>query len=210
MSTTFSPIWPRRKPGLFFMNFPKRVNFQTSSPSSDKSLVIVGSKNPVKLDCTNEAFSQAFATEFLVNGVNAASQVSEQPIGDAETLLGAINRVKNAKMAFPEADYWIGIEGGIANDEFGMNAFAWIYIEDKSGLSGKAKTGTFYLPKGIAQLINSGMELGHADDQFFAKENSKQQGGSVGILTHGVVDRKAYYTQAIILALIPFLNKNLF
>ncbi len=192
------------------MNFPKRVNFQSSAASTDKSLIIVGSKNPVKLDCTNEAFSLAFSTEFLVNGVNAASQVSEQPIGDAETLLGAINRVKNAKMAFPEADYWIGIEGGIENDEFGMNAFAWIYIENKSGLSGKAKTGTFYLPKGITNLINSGMELGHADDQFFAKENSKQQGGSVGILTHGVVDRKAYYTQAIILALIPFLNKNLF
>lgn len=190
------------------MNFPKRVNFQASA--TDKPLVIVGSKNPVKLDCTNEAFSLAFSKEFLVNGVSAASQVSEQPIGDAETLLGAINRVKNAKMAFPEADYWIGIEGGIVNDEFGMNAFAWIYIEDKSGLNGKAKTGTFYLPKGISQLINSGLELGHADDQYFAKENSKQQGGSVGILTHGVVDRKAYYTQAIILALIPFLNKNLF
>lgn len=191
------------------MNFPKRVNLQAIS-SSDKSLVIVGSKNPVKLDCTSEAFSMAFSKEFLVNGVSAASLVSDQPIGDAETFLGAINRVNNAKIAFPEADYWIGIEGGIANDEFGMNAFAWIYIEDKSGLSGKAKTGTFYLPKGIEKLINTGLELGQADDQFFDKENSKQQGGSVGILTHGVIDRKAYYTQAIILSLIPFLNKNIF
>lgn len=191
------------------MSFPKRVNLQTVI-SSDKSLVIVGSKNPVKLECTGEAFSTAFSMEFLVNGVSASSQVSDQPIGDAETFLGAVSRVTNSKMAFPEADYWIGIEGGVANDEFGMNAFAWIYIEDKSGLTGKAKTGTFYLPKGIEKLVNSGLELGKADDQFFDRENSKQQGGSVGILTHGVVDRKAYYTQAIILALIPFLNRDLY
>lgn len=191
------------------MNFPKRVNFQAVT-SSDKSLVIVGSKNPVKIDCANEGFSLAFSKEFLVNGVNAASQVSDQPMGDAETFLGALNRVNNAKMAFPEADYWIGIEGGVTIDEFGMNAYAWVYIEDKSGLTGKAKTGTFYLPNGIAKLIESGLELGQADDEFFEKENSKHHGGSVGILTHEVVDRKTYYTQAIILALIPFLNKDLY
>ena len=54
------------------------------------------------------------------------------------------------------------------------------------------------------------MELGAADDQFFAQENSKQGGGSVGILTHGAITRQTYYNQAIILALIPFLNEELF
>jgi inosine/xanthosine triphosphatase len=191
------------------MNFRKRVNFQAEE-NSDKALLIVGSKNPVKLQCTSEAFALAFSKEFLVNGVNASSMVSDQPIGDEETILGATNRVKNSKKAFPEADYWIGIEGGIGNDQFGMNAFAWICIEDRSGLTGIAKTGIFYLPKGLEKLVNSGLELGQADDQFFQKENSKQQGGSVGILTHGAVDRKTYYSQAIILALIPFLNKNIY
>jgi inosine/xanthosine triphosphatase len=192
------------------MSFPKRVNLQTTTHTPEKLLVIVGSKNPVKLDCTNDAFSAAFSREFLVDGVHAASLVSDQPVGDGETLLGAINRVTNSKKAFPEADFWIGIEGGIGRDEFGMNAFAWIYIEDKAGQSGKAKTGSFYLPNGIAKLIDSGLELGAADDQFFDKKNSKQSGGSVGILTHGVINRKEYYTQAIILALIPFLNKGLY
>ena len=89
-------------------------------------------------------------------------------------------------------------------------AFAWIYIENKAGLQGKSKTGTFYLPEAIAKLVSSGMELGAADDQFFKEENSKQNGGSVGLLTHGTVTREIYYNQAIILALIPFLNKKLY
>jgi inosine/xanthosine triphosphatase len=188
------------------MNFPKRQNYQTT----EKLLIIVGSKNPVKIACTESAFTELFKQPFLVNGINASSLVSDQPKGDKETFEGAKNRAINSKSSFPEADYWVGIEGGIAEDELGMNAFAWIYVENKAGLNGKAKTGTFYIPEGVAKLVRSGMELGHADDQFFAQENSKQEGGSVGILTHGVLNRTAYYHHAIILSLIPFLNEKLY
>lgn len=188
------------------MNFPKRENFQ----ASEKPLIIVGSKNPVKVASTESAFTKAFPKGFIVNGITSASQVSDQPKGDEETYLGARNRATNAKSTFPEADFWVGIEGGIGEDVRGMYAFAWIYIEDKAGLSGKAKTGSFYLPEAIAKLIHSGMELGAADDHFFSEKNSKHNGGSVGILTHGAIDREVFYTQAIILALIPFLNAELF
>ena len=188
------------------MNFPKRENFQPS----EKPLVIVGSKNPVKVACTDSAFTEAFNQGFIVNGINASSQVSDQPKGDSETYLGARNRVINSKKTFPEADYWVGIEGGIDEDERGMSAFAWIYVEDKAGKHGKAKTGTFYLPEAIINLIHAGMELGAADDQLFSQENSKQSGGSVGILTHGLITRQTYYSQSIILALIPFMNKELY
>lgn len=188
------------------MNFKRRQNFQPS----DKLLVLVGSKNPVKISCTEDAFTRAFNKSFLVEGINAPSGVSDQPKGDKETLLGARNRAKNSQEIFPEADYWVGIEGGLDVDEFGMFAFAWISILDRAGKTSQSKTGTFYLPKAVADLVDGGLELGKADDQVFVRENSKHQGGSVGILTHGIVERSEYYRQAIILALIPFLNQNLF
>ncbi len=81
-----------------------------------------------------------------------------------------------------------------------MFAFAWIYILDSEGRSSQSKTGTFYIPAAVAKLVKEGMELGAADDTIFNQENSKQQGGSVGLLTHGIVDRNEYYRQAIILA----------
>ncbi|MDO8967693.1 MAG: inosine/xanthosine triphosphatase [Algoriphagus sp.] len=188
------------------MNFKRRQNFQPS----DKLLVLVGSKNPVKISCTEDAFTRAFNKSFLVEGINAASGVSDQPMGDQETLQGAINRAKNSRDVFPEAHYWVGIEGGLDEDEAGMFAFAWIFILDTTGKTSQSKTGTFYLPAAVSKLVKEGMELGMADDTVFNQENSKQQGGSVGILTHGIVDRNEYYRQAIILALIPFLNENLF
>ena len=186
------------------MQFKRRENF---SPS-EKQLVLVGSKNPVKISCTEDGFVQSFNRSFLVEGINAHSGVSDQPVGDQETLLGAKNRAIHSSEVFPEANFWVGIEGGVDRDDYGMYAFAWIYILSKNGVVGQAKTGTFYLPKEVARLVDEGMELGKADDQVFEKENSKQQGGSVGILTHGVVNRGEYYRQAIILALIPFLNEK--
>jgi non-canonical (house-cleaning) NTP pyrophosphatase len=75
--------------------------------------VIVGSKNPVKVGCTREAFSQAFGNVGLVEGVDALSNIPAQPRSEEETLLGAKNRATHAKSLVPEADYWVGIEGGV-------------------------------------------------------------------------------------------------
>jgi inosine/xanthosine triphosphatase len=188
------------------MQFKRRENFRPS----EKQLILVGSKNPVKISCTEDAFTRAFDSSFLVEGVNASSGVSDQPMGDKETLKGAKNRAFNSKDIFPEANFWVGIEGGIDEDEKGMFAFAWIFIVHDSGKTSQSKTGTFYLPEKVVELVKGGMELGKADDQIFNQDNSKQQGGSVGILTKGVINREEYYRQAIILALIPFLNKDLF
>jgi non-canonical (house-cleaning) NTP pyrophosphatase len=44
----------------------------------------------------------------------------------------------------------------------------------------------------------------------FQAQNSKQKGGSVGLLTQGIITREAYYQQAMVLALIPFLNESLY
>ena len=172
--------------------------------------VIVGSKNPVKVGCTREAFTQAFGKVDLEEGVDALSNIPAQPRSEEETLLGAKNRATHAKSLVPEADYWVGIEGGVDEDPQGMYAFAWIYVLHHSGKSSQSKTGTFYLPPSVVALIQDGMELGHADDLVFQAQNSKQKGGSVGLLTHGLITREAYYQQAMVLALIPFLNESLY
>ena len=189
------------------MSFPKRRNLKEPSR---QHLVIMGSRNPVKIKSTEEAFFLAFGKTFLVQGLNIESGVGKQPIGDSETFSGAYTRAANAKIAFPEADYWVGIEGGVGKTGDNTEAFAWIVIIDKSGKLGKAKTATFLLPKVILDLINNGMELGEAMDQVFNQENSKQAGGAVGILTRGALSRKEYYKQAVLLGLIPFMNQEMY
>ena len=90
-----------------------------------------------------------------------------------------------------------------------MLAFAWISIISRHR-QGEARTATFTLPPKISELIHQGIELGVADDLVFKRSNSKQSNGAVGILTHDLIDRAEYYRPAIILALIPFINPQLY
>ena len=76
--------------------------------------IIVGSQNPAKLEAVSVAFASFFPEDnFEVQPVNVPSGVSHQPLSDAETLLGATNRARAARELEPEADYWLGIEGGL-------------------------------------------------------------------------------------------------
>ena len=75
---------------------------------------------------------------------------------------------------------------------------------------GKGRTGAFFLPESVANLVRHGKELGEADDIVFGRSNSKQANGAIGILTGDVVDRTQLYEQAVILALIPFKNPQLY
>ena len=169
--------------------------------------IIVASKNPVKISAAKAAFEQAFPNQsFTFTGVSADSGVSEQPWNDEETRQGAINRVREAKNLYPEADFFIGMEGGVERVSGNWQAFAWMIVMDKTGRLGQGRTGVLILPTAIGVLLDQGMELGPADDQVFGLENSKQKQGAVGILTNGLIDRATYYEQALIFALIPWLN----
>jgi inosine/xanthosine triphosphatase len=90
-----------------------------------------------------------------------------------------------------------------------MSAFAWIGVSDRQR-TGWSKSASFFLPQKVAELVRQGMELGHADDQVFGRNNSKQANGAVGILTSDAIDREELYTHAVLLALIPFINPTLY
>jgi non-canonical (house-cleaning) NTP pyrophosphatase len=91
----------------------------------------------------------------------------------------------------------------------GLADIAWVVVHSSNGV-GYGKTGTFFLPKPVAELVRQGRELGEADDIVFGRVNSKQENGAIGILTRDVIDRKQLYQPAVVMALIPFCNPKLY
>lgn len=173
--------------------------------------ILVASTNPVKASAVLEGFAQMFPEEnFEIEMQEISSGVSPQPATDAETLIGAMNRAQGARKAQPGLQYYVGIEGGVEpTTEGGMRAFAWVIVLS-NGRLGQARSGSFDLPPDIVALINEGVELGEADDRVFNRSDSKRKDGAIGILTGGVVDRQKLYAHAVMLALVPIRNPDLY
>ncbi|MEZ9130853.1 inosine/xanthosine triphosphatase [Vibrio breoganii] len=168
--------------------------------------VIVASLNPAKIKAVESAFGEVFPEQaFSFDGVSVDSEVSDQPLSNEETKLGAQNRVSNAKQVIQSADYYVGLEAGIE----GNATFAWMVIESK-GQHGESRSSSLMLPPKVLSLIEQGKELGDAMDEVYGTNNIKQKGGAIGILTNNRLSRSSVYHQALILALIPFVNQDAF
>lgn len=165
--------------------------------------IVVASKNPVKANAALGGFRRMFPdVEVQLQTVSVESGVGHQPMTEVETLQGAENRARAAADLEPQADFWVGIEGGIEDLSDGMLAYAWIVVLS-DGPTGKGRTGGFLLPEAVARLVREGKELGDANDIVFGRENSKQQEGAIGLLTGKIMDRTELYEHAMVLALVP-------
>lgn len=172
--------------------------------------IVIASHNPVKILAARRAFERMFpGLAFDIASADVPSGVSRQPFSSAETRQGALNRARGAAQSHPAADFWVGIEGGVEEDDGHLAAFAWVAVLSPAQ-EGLSRTGTFYLPPAMAALVRAGKELGEADDIVFQRSNSKQEEGAVGLLSGGVVDRAGLYEHAAVLALLPFRSPELY
>ena len=170
--------------------------------------VVIASHNPTKIRAVKDAFSSQLpgkTIDFLA--VDVESGVSDQPFSDEETRLGARNRARNAQKIHPQANFWIGLEGGVDTFTGQLMTFAWMAILGSDGNTSMARTVTLPLPPAVKELMDQGLELGDANDRVFATVNSKHQGGAFSLLTAGLYTREGVYTEALVTALVPFVNE---
>ncbi|GAL38018.1 inosine/xanthosine triphosphatase [Vibrio maritimus] len=66
------------------------------------------------------------------------------------------------------------------------------------------------LPPAVVEQLSPTVELGDVMDKTFGTDNIKQKGGAIALLTQHQLTRSSVYHQALILALIPFVNPEHF
>jgi len=174
--------------------------------------ILVGSANPVKIAAVRDVFESYF-NGAEVEGIETPSGVPAQPIGE-DTFNGAQNRAGaliplNAERELG-ADFCVGLEGGIAQYHSRWFAFGAICIADAASRLGFGVSPLFELPPGVVDDLLGGSELGHVMDRLAGEHNTKQRGGAVGILTGGRITRRELYAQGVAMALIPFLNEEMY
>ncbi|MFV7785749.1 MULTISPECIES: inosine/xanthosine triphosphatase [Shewanella] len=177
--------------------------------------ITVGSTNPVKIGAARQALSLLFPdAEIRCQGIHAPSGVAPQPMTDEETREGAINRARYCAQMGQEneqlkADLYIAMEGGVDLFDHGAATYAYMAIIHNNELS-IGRSAQLPLPGKVYQALVAGEELGDVMDRLFNTVNIKQKGGAIGLFTQGRASRESVYTQAIVLAMAPILNPELF
>lgn len=164
--------------------------------------VVSATTNPAKIKAILQAFDEIYgAGSCHIDAVSVESGVPEQPFGSEETRTGARNRVKNARMAAPDADFWVAIEAGIDGD----STFSWVVIETREQ-RGEARSATLPLPTIILERVRAGEALGPVMSHYTGIDEIGRKEGAIGVFTAGALTRSSVYHQAVILALSPFHN----
>lgn len=173
--------------------------------------VVVGSTNPVKVESVLQGFQKSWPDKnWHVIGNQVDSGVSHQPMSSKESIQGARARAQAALAATAEADYGVGLEGGLEAVNGLWFDCGWCVIVDRQGLEGIATSARIETPDSIMEHIRQGKELGDAIDIIFKRKNAKQAEGQFGLMTNGAVTRTDGYVQAVCLALSRFLHPELF
>jgi inosine/xanthosine triphosphatase len=173
----------------------------------------VGSTNPVKRSATESALGEFPGA--VVESVAVESGVSEQPVGESETVEGARNRARNVLDA-GEYDVGVGVEGGVAEvrvgvaDEAvdgtdGLFLIMWAAATDGDRM-GLGAGPRLRLPDSIASRVRDGEELGPVMDDVLGMDDVAEKQGAAGALTGNVIDRESALESAVAGAFGPFVT----
>ena len=170
-------------------------------------LFAIGSRNPAKVKAAKSAVRKFFRdAQFLI--VDVDSGVDNQPI-DAETENGARNRAA-AALKKTGADFGIGIEGGLVELYGRHYATACCAVASKSGEIHVAYSPFFELPAKMLESVRQRRELGDIMDEHTGRKGTKKEEGALGILSKGKMMRVQALLAAVVLALMPFVNKEFY
>lgn len=169
--------------------------------------ILMGTKNPGKIKGAKLAFETYFDT-VEIQGISVCSEVSDEPLNH-EMMQGCENRIKNVKKYAKDnnldVDYFVASEAGLINTFGNWMDFNLAMIENKNGEKSIGSSAGFSIPeKYVDEVIEK--ELKVIMDRIFDSKNLNQENGGIGKLTHGKISRIDLTYQAFIMALVKFIN----
>lgn len=186
----------------------------------DPIKICIGSLNPTKINAVKIGFN-TYYKNFKLYKIKTESRVPKQPIGLEIILKGAKNRAESAlnyliNKELSESDiFGVGIEAGLVYIPLAKSKymdFQFCVIIDENRDISLGSGITFEYPQlVIDEIISSnGKEIGDVIGRLANNINLKNESGAISFLSKGIITRTEILSQAVICALLPRINKDLY
>jgi len=170
-------------------------------------IVRVGSMNRVKRAAAEEVCRELFG-ETTVLCCEADSGVAATPRTDEEMIAGALARARQA-FALGGANLGVGLEGGVTPSPHGPLLKGWAAVYDGARESIGA-TPSVLFPAYLLERVGEGGELAHVMDEVSGRKGVRENEGAFGILTRNRITRTESFKLALVCALSPIVNGDLY
>ncbi|UCD01562.1 MAG: inosine/xanthosine triphosphatase [Promethearchaeota archaeon] len=182
--------------------------------------ICVGSLNPTKINAVQVAFSRYFKN-YRVYSTEVDSKVSNQPIGLKNIIEGAINRANHSlnymisKKKIQHNIFGVGIEAGLVEVPYtksGFMDFQFCAIINENEKISLGSGIAFEYPKFVIDQIlqDNDTEIGEIIGNLAGNANLKNESGAISFLSKNTLTRTEILIQAVICALLPFINRELY
>jgi inosine/xanthosine triphosphatase len=158
--------------------------------------VIVGSRNPAKYMAVQQAMEGLGFKNCDTVAMEVDSGVRNQPLSDKETIDGALHRARQALVNHEDAEFAIGLEGGVVFDStpaYTVMICNWGALVAKDGEEFIASGARIPLPDSFKEELLAGRELGDLMDEYCQRKDIRKHEGAVGIFSEGAVTREQMF-----------------
>lgn len=170
-------------------------------------IIAIGSLNPVKVEATLVAFQRVWPEQqWQAQPLAVESYVPDQPMSETDTRLGAINRAIGVRVAAPDYDYAVGLEGGVMQVASEWMECGWICVIDREDNRGWASTARIQMPRSFIDRLKQGVDLNVVCEEAFGMVDVGRGSGYYGIMTNNALPRMVAYRDAVIFALARFVH----
>lgn len=158
--------------------------------------VVVGSKNKDKVKIVEDALKNLHL-DVDIDSVEVDSGIADQPLDREITKKGAINRAKNARKSKPEADFWIGLEGGLHEYDEEYHLVTLACLIDKEGNQYIDEGEEIHLPEEVSKRAKKGEWFGDVIREY-SKNNE---------IDENLITRLAPFTRAVQSSYVEYLKQ---
>ncbi|MES1910900.1 MAG: hypothetical protein MHM6MM_003421 [Cercozoa sp. M6MM] len=174
--------------------------------------VLVGSENPTKVASVRQVVERYFGTDIKhdVSGVSVSSNVSDQPMSAEETYQGAKARAAAALASCADADFGVGIEGGL--EQLGDTWFesGYVVVLHRDGRVGVGTSARVEVSEHIVERLRGGEELCEVMDDLSGLQDVRSNLGMMGLVTKGELPRTECYVHGVLFAFAKFVAPSQF
>ncbi len=171
----------------------------------------IGTTNKSK----SAAIEHVLATSPYTSGATFSNHRVESGVPDMPTTLeelrmGAKNRAIHTRREKPDADYFVGMEGGVYRDsEWEEYWLLWVvYIEDREGKWYYGYSCHLRVPDAVVDMLfdGQGRDLEQVVHALGWEENIGDKQGSFSVWTDGMLTRREQFIMATQCAIAPIFN----